>query len=119
MNKKFQFITILSIVLLNGALVFGQEQSIKKDEFEAVTIKAHRSLEGKTYRSTGIYETLTDRNSAPTVKLKTIFETLPPDRSYWLSEAGSEKNESITIGAKRYIRANGKEWKLDDGSGEG
>jgi len=119
MKNKIQIIIVSLIVFLNAALIAGQEKTIEKANFLEITAKAEEKLEGKTYRKTTVNETFVARDSKPLKSSKTIFETIPPDRTRWIRDDETGKLEAITIGAKRYIRKNGGEWKENYGGGVG
>lgn len=119
MHKKNCGIFILTIILFNAALIFGQEKSLEKSTFESVVDRATKKLIGKTYRSTSLYEVFEYDTSTPAKSVKSITEQVPPDRFRWLSETAGQKIETIRIGGKSYKRENDGQWILESGAGAG
>ncbi len=120
MNKNVRLIIISAIVLLNVAVIFGQEEKqIDKSAFQAATDAGQKNLTGKTYRLIRTEEKFADRNASPILISKSIYETIPPDRDHWIDEEGGKKTEMIVIGIARYLRINNGAWKRDDRGGIG
>ncbi len=115
MERKLQLIVILVIIFLNAGSIYGQEKLIEKKDFESITKAAKDNLPGKTFRLTTVSETFRERNESPATVIKTIEETIPPDKTRYFYEYKSsfnnEKREIIKIGQKRYR-------KIDDGNWE-
>ena len=114
---KFRVIVVLSSILLNAALIFGQENILEQGEFRSIVEKAGRNLYGKTYRTINTYETLDARITVPEKSVKIVTERISPDRFRRIEESNGQQVEIIRVGENRYIRENDGEWKEESGSG--
>ena len=119
MHKKFRGISILLIVMLNAALVFGQEQTLEKSAFEAIVDKAFKNLSGKTHRSISIDEKYENGSPTAAKSVKMTTEWIAPDKSRMIIDTAGQRIEKIQIGEKRYKRINDGQWELETRSGGG
>ncbi len=111
MKRTFQIIIVLSILLFNTILIFGQEKLIEKNQYSETIDKGYEHLKEKPFRAVFTSEFFNDRNSTSTVMWKSIREFVPPDRHRWLNERDGEKKETIEIGPREYYKINNGEWK--------
>lgn len=116
----------LLIFFLGVTGIFGQGTVIEKKDFNDIIKKDEQHRSGKSFRSNYLSETFSDKSKAVDALYETIYETIPPDRSRYISisKVGKEinKSETITIGPRRYNRLNDGDWseKQDQGlSGSG
>ena len=117
MNMQYRIIFGLAVIFLTGAVVFGQERSLEKAEFEAVVKQATDKSLSKTRRETETIEMFAGGSSSPTSTRKSVSEVVPPDR-YYIRDVDNN-SERIRIGTKWFSRKNNEAWKQESGLGYG
>lgn len=126
LNKTGQyFTTVFSFVIIFCTFFeAAAQQPIFNDRvFYELETNANKMLEEKNFRQTNIRETFEGGGNVPVEYEKSINEVLHPNRSHFIFEKktadGTLRKEYIDIGRDRFIRENGGEWKIFEGSGGG
>ena len=91
-----------------------QENNISEQEISALRKNASEKLKSKTYRVKMTYESWNINDSSPDRLINITTEYLP-DRYHSISEIktvdGASREESITIGKRKFIKSNNEAWK--------
>jgi hypothetical protein len=115
--KKSLYIIILSGLIICSILsAFAQEKVITEQELTALKETAYEKLKDKTYRVTMTsegYGKVNDLSSK--YSISEVNEYVSSDRHHireMKNQQGTTHEESISIGQKKYVKENNKNWRL-------
>lgn len=117
--KNILKLCALSIIIFAAAgILSAQETADVSKEFNAIQTKSYELKRGKSYRSSTNTETFDNKGAILMSKVVSVYEVLPPDRSFYSStyemDSVTKKFETIQIGEKRFVRSEDGKWKIDD-----
>lgn len=116
MKNYFNSIVLCGLLFSSLLNVFSQEKSLNEQEFTALRNTASEKLKSRNYRvvmSSESYKSVND--SSPYYFTSEITEYILPDRRHYILERKTELNttreETISIGQRKYSRQNNEVWK--------
>jgi hypothetical protein len=117
MKNIFKTLMFFIIIVSAMSAVCGQQTADSSGEFTAIYRKAQNLRQEKAHRVRTTIEKYADKNAAPTEKITSTYEIIPPARSRYSSVVESnsktKKYELIRIGEKQYIKNDRGNWEID------
>lgn len=116
MQKAIYPLIFVGFILFASFHVFAQDKEMTEQEFINLKNTATEKLKTKTYRVKMVGEGYKNVNdSRPSQFTSQITEYAVPDRSHSIYEIKTDqrifREETISIGQKKYIRRNNENWK--------
>ena len=116
MKKYFNTIILCSLLFGSFLGVFSQKKSTNEQEFTTLRNSASEKLKNRNYRIIMTSESYKNVNDfSPYYFISEITEYISPDLFHHIFERKTEQNtsreETITIGQRKYSRQNNEDWK--------